>query len=196
MSHSQLLDSHVLGLLPRNLNDMVVLDVGCGFGEWGFLMRTRKRGHPYLIGIDIWRPYLKKANPLGIYDELIQVRLPHIPLKDKSIDIAVACEVLEHLHKDDGYGLIAELERITEMAIILSTPLNWPQEEIWGNPYETHVTEWSITDFARQGYETKIVRIFPKTFEVIDRVRRLIFRLPPTPRLVVARKQLNDSVYC
>jgi len=44
MSHSQLLNAPVLGFLPDDLSDMVVLDVGCGFGEWGFIIRTRKHG--------------------------------------------------------------------------------------------------------------------------------------------------------
>jgi hypothetical protein len=26
--------------------------------------------------------------------------------------------------------------------IVVSTPLSWPQEEIYGNPHEKHVSEW------------------------------------------------------
>lgn len=191
MSHSHLLNAHVLHFLPDDLGDMVVLDVGCGFGEWGFMMRTIKRGSPYLIGVDIWRPYLERIHPLKIYDELIEVKIPHIPLKEKSIDISVACEILEHLSKNAGCELMAELQRVTEKTIIVSTPLNYPQEEVRGNPYEKHVTDWSPKDFIRHGYETKIIQTLPKSLEFFDKIRRLVFRLPPTPRLIIARKQLK-----
>jgi len=88
MSHSQLLTAPVLGFLPDDLGHRVVLDVGCGFGEWGFIIRTRKHGSPFLIGVDVWRPYLERIQSLNIYDELIQVKIPRIPLKKKSIDVS------------------------------------------------------------------------------------------------------------
>lgn len=191
MSHSHFLNIHVLDFLPDDLRDGVVLDVGCGFGEWGFLMRTRKSGFPYIIGVDIWRSHLERLCPLKVYDELIQVEVPRIPLMKKSVDISLACEILEHLRKSVGRELMIELERLTKETIIFSSPLNYPQEEIYSNPYERHVSEWFPEDFIRYGYETKVVRILPKTLEAVDRVRRFIFRLPPTPRLIVARKQLK-----
>jgi len=191
VSHHPLLNTHILEFLPDDLDNLIVLDMGCGLGEWGFIMRTRKRGSPYLIGIDVWHPYLERVCPLEIYDELIQVRLPHIPLKEKSIDISIACEVLEHLSKIDGYELMTELEGVTEKIIIVSTPLNWQQEEICGNPFEKHINEWLPKDFIRRGYETKVVHVLPKTLEVANRIRSIIFRLPPTPQLIVARKRLK-----
>jgi len=192
MTHSPFLNSHVLGFIPDNLGDRIVLDIGCGFGEWGFLLRTRKSGSPCIIGVDIWRPHLEKLCPLKVYNEHIQVEISHIPFRKKSIDISLACEILEHLPKSVGYDLIRELERVTSEIIIISTPLNWPQEkEMYGNPYEKHISTWSPEDFIRHGYETKIIHTLTKTLEITDRIRRCIFRLPPTPRLIVARKKVK-----
>jgi tRNA1(Val) A37 N6-methylase TrmN6 len=44
MSHYPLLNEHVLNFLPKRLNNKTILDIGVGWGEWGFLMRTRKSG--------------------------------------------------------------------------------------------------------------------------------------------------------
>jgi len=189
MSHSHLLNTYVLGLLPEDLRNMVVLDVGCGFGEWGFLIRTRKSGFPYMVGVDVWRLHLERLCRLEVYDELIQVELPHIPFKEKSIDVSLACEILEHLPKSAGYQLLRELERVSRRLIVVSCPLGWPQGEIYGNPYERHVSEWEPQELARHGYKVKVIDavVLPKTIKIVDKIRRVIFRLP-NPRLVIASK--------
>ncbi|MGQ9507619.1 MAG: class I SAM-dependent methyltransferase [Candidatus Bathycorpusculaceae bacterium] len=190
MSHSHFLNDYVLRILPENLSSLTILDVGCGFGEWGFLIRTRKSGWAFLIGIDVFHPYLEKVCRLKIYDELVQVKAPILPFKTESVDISLACEILEHMPKKEGLKLIEELERITKQEIIISTPLNWPQDKIWDNPYEKHVAEWSVKDLTKRGYEVKIVRTLPKTLETADRIRRFLARASPTPKLLVAYKKL------
>jgi len=192
MTHHVFLNPHVLGFLSKDLSDKVILDVGCGFGEWGFLIRTRKSGYPCLIGLDVWRSHLDKLRFLTVYSELVYCRIPPIPLKDKSTDITLACELLEHLPKEVGFRFLAELERVTKELIIVSVPLNAPQEEIYGNPYEKHVSEWLPRDFVQHGYEIKVVHTLTKTLRIVDRIRRFVFKLPPTvTKLIVARKLLR-----
>ncbi len=190
MSHSQLLNAHVLGLLPEDLRD-VVLDVGCGFGEWGFLIRTRKAGFPFLIGVDIWRPHLMRLCRLNIYAALVHVKIPFLPFKEKSVDVSLACEILEHIPKSAGYQLLGELERVSRRLIIVTSPLGWPQEEIYGNPYERHISEWSPRELVQFGYNVKVVDAvaLPKTLKLVDKIRRTLLRLP-YPYLVIAYKRL------
>lgn len=191
MIHSQLLNTHVLGLLPEDLRDMFVLDVGCGLGEWGFLIRTRKNGFPFLIGVDIWHPHLKRLRRLNIYDALVHVKIPFLPFRDKSFDVSLACEILEHLQKSSGYQLLEELERVSRRLIIVSSRFGWPQEEIYGNPYEKHVSEWYPQELVQLGYSVKIVDVvaLPKTLKLVDKLRRTLLRLP-YPYLVIAHKCL------
>lgn len=191
MSHNQLLNVHVLGLLPDNLRDMFVLDVGCGFGEWGFLIRTRKDGSPFLIGVDIWHPHLMRLCGLNVYTALVHVRLPFLPFRDKSVDVSLACEILEHLPKSSGYQLLEEIERISRKLVIVSTPLGWPQDEIYGNPHEKHISEWHPRELVQLGYSVKVVDAvaLPKTLKLVDKLRRTLLRLPH-PYLVIAHKRL------
>jgi ubiquinone/menaquinone biosynthesis C-methylase UbiE len=186
-----MLDPTVLSFLPKDLGDKTILDVACGLGDWGFLMRTRKLGHSYLIGLDIWHPNLERLRPIDIYSELVDARIPPIPFKNKSIDISVACEILEHLPKEVGSRFLAELERVTNERIIVSVPLNFPQGEAYGNPYEKHVSKWSPSDLLKHGYDIMMVNTLPKTLRVVDGIRRFVFKLPPTPKLVVGRKFLQ-----
>jgi len=135
---------------------------------------------------------LERLCPLGIYEGLIQVKVPILPFKEKSVDVSLACEILEHLPKHDGYLLLNELERVSRSLIIVSSPMGWPQEEIYGNPYEKHISEWKPEEFENLGYKVKVVDAvaLPRTLKLVDRLRRAFFRLP-VPRLIIAHKTLN-----
>jgi len=195
MSHHPLLDAHILSLLPNCLEKRVILDIACGFGEWGYSIRKAKDGVPCIVGLDIWVPYLGKLRRMKIYDGLVRAKIPHIPIRDKSVDISLACEILEHLPKHDGYKLLSELERITRKTIIVSFPLNLPQKEVGGNPFERHVSQWLSEELIRYGYETKRVRTHPRVLlyasvhAMIDRVKRTFFRIW-TRRFIVGKKEL------
>lgn len=189
MTHSHLLNKYILNLLPINLDNLVILDVGCGYGEWGALLRRRK-GSFYLVGVDIWRPHLIMLNKIGVYDELIQVDAPKLPFKDKSVDVSLACEVLEHLGKEEGYELLKELERISRDKVIVSTPLNWPQENIYGNPYERHRSEWAPSEFYNIGYKVKTIDVVinpPRRMGFLNTVAVLVLRRS-NRKLIVAYK--------
>ncbi|MCX8171203.1 MAG: class I SAM-dependent methyltransferase [Candidatus Bathyarchaeota archaeon] len=194
MSHYYLLNKHVLEVLPRNLDNLTILDVGCGRGEWGFLLRAKKKGSPHLIGVDIWRPHLENLCGTMVYSGLIMADAPHLPLKDRCVDISLACEILEHLAKDAGYKLLRELERVSRKTIIVSTPLNWPQGKIYGNPYERHISEWSVQDLTCLGYNVNIVSAthLPRAARIVNGVRRFLFRLPRNPQIILAYKMLES----
>lgn len=185
MSHDPTLNSYILNALPNNLDGLIILDVGCGFGEWGYLIKTRKQGAPYVIGIDVWQPYLEKLRKLNIYDALVQADAPLIPVRSKSVDIALACEVLEHLPKGVGRNLLKELERVTKKLILISTPLNYPQREVHGNPYQKHISEWAPEELKELDFKVKIVhsRFAERNMRINKKVESFL--------LIVARKTME-----
>ena len=193
MSHFGLLDWYVLRIFPEDLSGRVILDVACGLGSWGFLIRVDKSGRPYIIGIDVWRPYLEKTNSFKIYDEIVQAQLPNIALREKSVDFSLACDVIEHLSISVGYELLRRLEQITIRTIIVSTPLNWPQDELRNNPYEKHVSEWTPATFAKLGYKTTLIDSLSKTLRLVDTVESFALRRRPTPKFVLAYKNLESE---
>lgn len=193
MTHSHLLDKCILNLLPIDLDNLVILDVGCGYGEWGALLRRRK-GSFYLVGVDIWRPHLTMLNRIGVYDELIQVDAPKLPFKDKSVDISLACEVLEHLGKEEGYELLKDLERISRNMVIVSTPLNWPQENIYSNPYERHRSEWTPSEFSNIGYKVKTIDVAinpPRRLGFLNTIAGFLLRRSSRKLIVAYRRSKN-----
>lgn len=142
-----------------------VLDVGCGFGKWGFLAKQyfwcTQNGsmvqEPLVAGIDLHYANVQRLNQQQIYDIVIHGSATHLPFQDKSFDTVLAFELLEHLTEADGYQALREFERVARQCILLSTPnkkcLRDGLECVTGfNPHEAHLSWWQIKDFQALGY--------------------------------------------
>ena|GEM_PF-7073015 len=66
--HSPGLEPWVCSLL-RRLKPVSVLDVDCGLGYWGLILKGYL-GVPYIVGVDIDSSKVEFARRLGVYDEL------------------------------------------------------------------------------------------------------------------------------
>jgi ubiquinone/menaquinone biosynthesis C-methylase UbiE len=84
------------------INDGAILDVGCGTGTFGnVLTAVRRTKKPFLVGCDIYKPYLRMLSP-NIYDGVVQASATHLPFKDRSFNNVVSIAVIEHLEKING----------------------------------------------------------------------------------------------
>jgi hypothetical protein len=145
------------------LSPPTVLDVGCGYGSWGLLLRQHletpwefgERGpvwHRRIEGIEAWSDY---RNPLWsyAYDRVVVAEaarhLQTIP--DDSFRLALCLEVLEHLTPAAGTRLVRELRRVATH-VVLSTPDRpMTQGKLCGNPFEEHKSWWSWRALQGQG---------------------------------------------
>lgn len=178
----------MLNLLPENCGR--VLDVACGQGEWGFLLKVRQKCS-YLVGVDVWDPYLDALGDLKVYDRLIHSQLPKLPRFVGPFDTIMAMEILEHLNPEDGHILLANIEQMTKKngLMVVSTPMNLRnQGAIDNNPFQRHISEWTPNDLEALGYKVKKIRKYPRSLLFADRIRRIIFRMPMTPLYLVATK--------
>jgi ubiquinone/menaquinone biosynthesis C-methylase UbiE len=171
MSSPPTLDPIVLPLIEGQR----ILDVACGRGKWGYLLRTNywctKHGKSdeepdYLVGVDIFLPFLTKVKYHRIYDDLIQCHVSYLPFKDRCFDAVLASEIIEHLEHSEGMLLLSEIERTAKKVVILTTPnllrkrggLNTPEGF---NPYEKHVTRWGIKLLRARRYKVYGVGFLP-----------------------------------
>jgi glycosyltransferase involved in cell wall biosynthesis len=111
-SHSQLLE--LVGPPPRQ-----VLDIGCGQGELGHVLKTR--GH-YVVGIDWTEPRFE-------LDEFIQADLMKgLPLPEgRLFDVITLADVLEHLI-DPAKMLLAAKEHLApggRLLVSLPNAVHW-----------------------------------------------------------------------
>jgi hypothetical protein len=140
----------------QRLKPRSILDVGVGFGKWGVVAREyleawqgRYRREDWQVrieGIEIFDDY---RNPIwgAVYDRVhigdalgLVDRLGHF-------DVALICDVIEHMDKPTGFQLLHRLLDSCD-TVILTTPLSfWPQQEENGNQHEKHVSLWRPEDF-------------------------------------------------
>lgn len=137
-----------------------VLDVACGYGRWGQLMKTNfwEAGlsqPPLVDGIDGFEPNVTRCAGLGVYRSVLRHLLPE-PLTGKWSTV-LACEIIEHLPESMIATTIESLEAVAERRIIFSTP-NWEYlrgggETLEGfNELEAHLSYIPRSYFQQRGY--------------------------------------------
>ncbi len=143
-----------ISFFTPDIKKKTVLDVGCGRGLNGSLIRaTRDWSGATLIGMDINKGCLDFCRYFNIYDKLIRANLPKLPYKDKSVDFLICTEVIEHLKKKDGLFLLKEIDRVCRQRAIVSTP-NLFFDTLHGEKEDEHKSVWTASDFI--GFDYKV----------------------------------------
>lgn len=139
-----------------------VLDVGCGFGRWGFLAREfcdiiherydRRTWTTRIDAVEVFPSYICDHHRY-IYNNIIIARiedcLPRLP----KYDVIIAGDMLEHIEKSSSLRTLQDLRAKANRALICSIPLGsgWPQGEVLGSPHEAHRSEWTADELRALG---------------------------------------------
>jgi 2-polyprenyl-3-methyl-5-hydroxy-6-metoxy-1,4-benzoquinol methylase len=142
--------------IPKDVESLI--DVGCGRGIVGAMTRiyrTPKR----LVGVDIFQDYIDFCKKYKIYDELhrLDLRETPLPFQNHEFSVATCIETIEHLPKQQGERLLDELHRIADV-VIVSTPSSFfkqPDSHVGRNPFQAHVSKWTVEDFKKRGFDVK-----------------------------------------
>jgi len=131
-----------------------ILDIGCGQGLPMQLIKIRMRPKE-TVGVDIFKPYIEEAESKKIHDRYLIVDIrKKLPFKEKSFDVVIALQVLEHLDKKDAIDLLNKMEKIAKRQVIVATPIgHMKHPEVDNNPYQVHKSEFYPQDFQKRGYK-------------------------------------------
>ena len=176
------------------------LDCGCGRGRWGSFVRTDVNQDSYVVGVDIFLPNLFFCKKYGAYDDLVLADARSLPFNNDSFNMILACEIIEHLSKEDGCGLLKDLERIANGRIIISTPnIDLSQGAIYGNIHEIHKTRWRVGDFRKSGFKVKGIGVkfsVKRLLSPVDTVLRFLlfpgWTFPRASRFICAYKDKQN----
>lgn len=161
---------------PHNINPVLsvllnlqpgrILDVGCGFGKYGVLLREyldvwheridRASWQVELVGIEAFERY---RNPIHdyVYNAVhygeAQAVLPGLG----QFDAVLIADVIEHLEKPQAVELVRLCFEHSPVTVV-STPREfYAQQDFAGNPYEIHRCHWTLSDFP-PGLHVRTVR--------------------------------------
>jgi hypothetical protein len=150
---------HAVRLRPRR-----VLDVGFGFGKWGFLLREaldfidgrveRNEWRVTIDGIDARR--YDSPLPGWVYDDVQIGSVLDVVGELSGYDLVVMGDVIEHFEKAEGLTLLGTLLR-QNRNILLTTPFHYFEQEVEDNPYERHRSHWTIDDFQQWTFDYDVV---------------------------------------
>lgn len=146
--------SPVIDLIMK-INPDSILDVGSGFGKWGFLLREylevwQGRLYPKdwkkrIDAIEIFTEYTKLPWYAVIYNNIYNQDITEYDGILANYDLVLFMDVVEHVDKEKGLEMLKKARHW-----IVSTP-NYVsgQSAIFGNAHEAHISEWSQNDFKK-----------------------------------------------
>ncbi|HVU16368.1 MAG TPA: methyltransferase domain-containing protein [Candidatus Didemnitutus sp.] len=134
-----------------------VLDIACGEGYGAAFLAATARS---VVGVDNDPDTISHAErkyPVANL-KFLTGRAEKIPLPDRSVDLVVSFETLEHL--DDHEAMMREIRRVLRPKgrLLISTPDTLPYQEVSGrtNPFHVH-------ELDRAGFESLLARHFKHT---------------------------------
>lgn len=152
--------------LLQKLAPESVLDIGKGFGKYGFLIHEyvginkQKKLNPLLsmvqqshvkmdaieVDEDLMMPHLSQ-----FYNEVFFGDVFSIYKKLGNYDLILMVDVIEHLDKEKAIELLKYFVS-TKAKILIATPIHFFQQELYESEYEHHVSHWTPGDFKQLGY--------------------------------------------
>lgn len=128
-----------------------ILDVGCGSNSMVRLLSYNK----YCVGVDVHKQSLVDSKSKDIHDEYVECNILRISelFMENAFECVIAIDVIEHLEKEDGIILLDAMERIASRKVIVFTPNGFlPQGDRFSNPWQVHLSGWTVDDFEKRGY--------------------------------------------
>lgn len=132
-----------------------LLDVGCGADS---PVKRFSRRLEKVTGIDSFPPSIDTSRAAGIHHDykIVNVMDMAKEFPEKSFDVVLAFDVIEHLEKEDGFRLMEMMEKLARKKVIICTPNGFlEQREYDGNRLQVHLSGWEVEEMQRRGYRVQ-----------------------------------------
>ena len=147
--------------LIQKLKPGKILDIGKGFGKYGFLIheyaginnqekinpeRSLKQQSNISIDAvevdpDLMLPHLEHIYQHVYFGDVLKI-YKELP----AYELVLMIDIIEHINKEEATGLLKFLLK-NGSKIIVSTPIHFFEQQLYESEFENHVSHWSIKDF-------------------------------------------------
>lgn len=154
---------------PMPAPEFKILDIGCGFGKWGFLIRDsfdvmtfqKFKKEDWKLNITAIEPFPECITDIQeqIYNKIIKKDFFSCIDDLEQFDLVIFGDVIEHFEKEKGYEVLNKIFEHTNN-IIVSTPNGFMPQGAWANnELEIHKSGWTIEDFEKYNVvEHKVIK--------------------------------------
>jgi len=143
-----------VALIPGDAGS--VLDVGCGRGELLAAMRV-----PFAVGTDLARRGIRHVRGPAAVSSLLA-----LPFPDRSFDVVLCAETLEHVEPADLPRAAAELRRVARRSLVITVPYDENPLE-WSSRCPRCGTVFHLHGHRRSFRPEDLRALFPGTVETV-----------------------------
>jgi SAM-dependent methyltransferase len=154
--------THLVG----SLKPKTVLDIGKGFGKYGFLIheyagidnqtkldpsktmaeQSQVRVEAVEVDADLMLPHLSQLYARVHFGDVLKL-YPELP----KYDLILMIDIIEHINKEQTLPMLRHfLEQGSN--VIVSTPVDFFEQHLYESVFENHVSHWTIKDFRPLGF--------------------------------------------
>jgi hypothetical protein len=155
----------LISRLGTDLEWKTIANLGAGKCDGLISGKFRQLRCAHLINVEAYMPYYVELRLAAWATQNVEnifgsIQKWVLEQEDKSVDIVVLLDVLEHFPKEEALVLWQQFMRIARERIVVWLPFGpCAQDEYDGNPYQKHLSTWNPEDFEQPGYA---VEHFPK----------------------------------
>jgi len=172
-------------------NPKKILDIGIGFGKYGYLSREYldigvgggdedyNFNKSQIDGIEVFAEYITPLHNM-IYNHIYNKNaLEVLPALKMKYDLILVIDVLEHFTYDDGMKILEECKKAGRN-VIISTPKDiGDQDDIFDNPFETHRFQWKkkhFNIFPNKFFISNEYSIICYAGEDVNRIKKILLK--------------------
>lgn len=154
-------------IIPKNLENVKVLDLGIGFGFYGWALKAHRVhgdqyeakgfvGTPYIVGVELNPKRAEHTKRFGLYDEVHVLDVTK-EIPEGTYELIIVSHLVEHLLKEDAITLLRKLEEICTGLIVIACPSG---DTTTGKAKSlgSHISAWYEKDFNDLDYNTRHLR--------------------------------------
>ncbi len=141
-----------LNHVAKPLGFRIFLDIGCGAGLYGKIIREVFGRNVFIVGVEIFEDYVERFSLDNIYNAIHCEDIRVMAGDLAPVDLIIAGDVLEHLTKEEAIKVVNALRpkcRFLWAALPLKIGRPWsvgyaqPESEYVVNPAEQHRHDWT-----------------------------------------------------